>query len=327
MLTQLTIANFAIIDRLSLSLRPGLNVLTGETGAGKSIIVDAVSALLGGRVGSEVIRTGADQAFVEGVFDMPDDPALAAILDEHGLEAGEDVIVSRAVNASGRTVGRVNGRAVPQPVLQAVGQRLVDIHGQTEHISLLRVAEHIGYLDGYAGIAEQRARFAATVSELRRARRELDALVQGEREMARRVDLLRFQIGEIEAARLQPGEDEELRHERDLLANAERLGAAADTAHRLLNEAEEGSSALDLLGQASTVLADIASVDDQADSQRRALDDAIFQIEDVARWLARYRDGIEADPRRLEDVEERLDAIARLKRKYGQTIEDRKSVV
>jgi DNA repair protein RecN (Recombination protein N) len=321
-LTQLNIANFAIIDRLSVPLKPGLNVLTGETGAGKSIIVDAVGVLLGGRVGTEVIRAGADQAFIEGVFDQPADPALASILDEHDLGDGDQVVLSRAINASGRSVGRVNGRAVPLPVLQAVGQRLVDIHGQTEHISLLRVAEHVDYLDGYAGCADARARVAASVAELRRVRRELDALVKDERELARRVDLLRFQIDEISVARLRPGEDDDLHHERDLLANAERLSAAADSAYKLLNEAEEGSTALDMLGQSGSLLEEIASFDPRAADQRRALDDAVFQLEDVARWLVRYRDSSEADPGRLEVVEERLDAIARLKRKYGTTIEE-----
>ena len=326
MLRQLTITNFAIIDRLELALEPGLNVLTGETGAGKSIVIDAVGSLLGSRLGPEFIRTGADQAHVEGIFDTPTEGLLPPLLAEQDLGDDDDsaqLIVARALNKSGRSVARVNGRAVPLAQLQQVGHHLIDIHGQSEHLSLLRVQLHIDFLDGYAGLRSARANFGAQVAVIRQVRRELDELLRDERELARRMDLLRFQTDEIGAAELRSGEEDELKRERHLLANAERLSAAADSAYKLLYASEDDSpSATDLLGQAAIQLAELARLDPATEPLAKNVEEVSYQIEDVVRSLGSYRDEIEYNPARLEAVEERLNVIKSLKRKYGGSVDE-----
>ena len=203
MLTELHITDFAIIDHLDVALGSGFNVLTGETGAGKSIIIDAVNALLGSKLGAESVRSGAEVARVEGVFTVAAD-AVPPTLAEAGITPDEGLILSRELHASGRSVCRVNGRLVPVGVLQEVSQGLVDIHGQSEHLSLLRASQHVDFLDRYGGLLEQRAAVAAQVATLRSLRRELNTLVADDREMARRADLLRYQIDEIQAASLCP---------------------------------------------------------------------------------------------------------------------------
>jgi len=325
MLSELTIANFAIIDKLHLVFSPGFNVLTGETGAGKSIIIDAVSLLLGGRASTDCIRSGADQALVEGVFVL--EPHLQEVinplLEEDGLE-GDDptvLVLAREIRRSGRNICRVNGRAVSLRVLERIGQYLVDIHGQSEHLSLLRVREHLNFLDRYGGLWPLREQVARLVQELRAVRRELDSLRRDERELARRADLLQYQIDEITAARLQEGEDEELEQERTRLANAEQLAALADETYRALHEGEEGQPAVtDLLGLVVRNLTTLERLDPALAEQRRLAEELSYQIEDLARALRDYRDAVEFDPHRLQEVEERLALINDLKRKYGDTI-------
>src|SRR5512139_1965567 len=224
MLSELTILDFAIIDRLRLQLAPGFNVLTGETGAGKSIIIDAVSLLLGGKADNDAVRAGCDRALVEGVFELPASPELRARLIENDLENGDDpdrLWLGREIRSGGRSTARVNGRAVPSSVLREIGEALIDIHGQSEHLSLLRPKEHVNLLDRYAGTWEMRQQFAAIVAQLRDVRRELAELLKSEAEMARRVDMLKFQIDEIRGAKLKLGEDDELVLEQKRLANAE----------------------------------------------------------------------------------------------------------
>ncbi|MGQ9683226.1 MAG: DNA repair protein RecN [Anaerolineae bacterium] len=326
MLQELSISNLAIIDALRLTFDPGLNVLTGETGAGKSIIIDAVSALLGGRLSSEtLIRAGEEQARVEGVFALSpnDEASIVPLLAEYGLEDGEGtLILSRELNRNGRNVCRVNGRAVPLAVLEAFGQQLIDIHGQGEHLSLLRVKEHLLFLDRYAGLTPQRQALAETVASLRQVRRELDGCLQDERELARRVDLLQFQVSEIESARLLPDEEDDLLRQRTLLANAERLSELANAGHQLLSGGEQRRSALDVLGAALRDLEQLERLDASLSEQRQAAEAAFYQLEEVARALRIYRDGIEYSPARLQQVEERLALLQGLKRKYGDTLAD-----
>ncbi|MBC7251543.1 MAG: DNA repair protein RecN [Anaerolineae bacterium] len=325
MLSELTINNFAIIDELHLRFSPGFNVLTGETGAGKSIIIDAVSLLLGGRADTGVIRAGADEARVEGIFTLNplSQEAILPLLRENGLEGDRDdtLILAREIRREGRSVCRVNGRAVTLAVLGSIGQQLVDIHGQSEHLSLLRVREHLEFLDRYAGLGELRARLAAKVIELRRVRRELDALLRDERELARRADLLQYQVSEIAAAHLEIGEEEELMQERSRLANAERLMELAGECYRILDEgSEEQASVIDLMGQVTRALSALSKIDAGAADQSRMVDEITDQLAELARQMRRYMDGIEFSPRRLQQVEERLDLIYRLKRKYGDSI-------
>ena len=326
MLRFLSITDFAIIDRLEVELAPGLNVLTGETGAGKSILVDAMAALVGTRADASWVRTGSTQARVQGVFVLPQISAdrVSVVLDEYGLEHGSDeLIVAREVNRQGRNLCRLNGHIVPLRVLSAVGEHLVDIHGQGEHLSLLKVAEHINLLDRYVGHVELREEVAGAVGELRGLTEELERLKSGEREAAHRADLLAYQVREVQEAGLEPGEDEELVRERALASNAQKLIGAAMGAYVALHEGpEHGGSAAELLSKAAASLAQVEDVDGELATHREALEALAYQAEDLARELRSYCDRIEHDPARLEAIEERLDLIFRLKRKYGDTIED-----
>jgi DNA repair protein RecN (Recombination protein N) len=326
-LSELTIQDFAIIDWLHLRFGPGFNVLTGETGAGKSIIIDAVSLLLGGRGETELIRTGADQAIIEGVFALDGEAqaTVSPLLEQEGLEGGDPAILTlaREIRREGRNVCRVNGRAVALKVLEGIGQHLVDIHGQTEHLSLMRVREHVDLLDRYGELWPLRDGVAVRVGQLRSVRRELANLRRDERELARRMDLLQYQVSEIEAARLEPGEEEELAQERTRLANAEQLRELADEAYHALYEGgEEQASAVDLLQATARALAGLARLDPTTVSVGEAAETVSYQLEDLAESLRDYRDRIEFNPRRLNQVEERLALIHSLQRKYGDSIEE-----
>jgi DNA repair protein RecN (Recombination protein N) len=342
MLAELNISNFAIIDMLYLRLGPGFNALTGETGAGKSIIIDALGALLGSKIGPEFVRHGAQSARVEGQFDLTSmQPAprgaLLAILSEGGLSDAEDgsdesVIISREINSSGRTVARVNGRLVNLPTLQQLGELLVDVHGQSEHVSLHRPATHIDLLDQYADLSVERREVADLVARLRSVQKELRELQRDERELARRADLLTYQVEEIEKASLQPGEDEELANERSRLSNAERLSSLCDSIYALLIESggeDDYSSrgrgaaphaARDAVANASGMLAELARLDTSMEEHQAALDSIYDSLEEVGRTMRAYRESIEHDPARLEEIEERLSLLHELRRKYGPSI-------
>ncbi len=325
MLVELNVKNFAIIDELHLSFSSGLNVLTGETGAGKSIIIDAVSTLLGGRADSSMIRSGTDEARVEGTFRLNEvaKEAILPLLKRDGLEGDDEntFVLAREIRRDRRSICRVNGRAVTLGTLESIGQHLVDIHGQTEHLSLLRVREHIDFLDRYGDLWALRREVADLVRELRQVRQDLDALVRDERELARRADLLTYQIQEIASASLRVGEEKELGEERTRLANAEHLMELANQAYHALYVGEKGqSSALDLLGQVAHSLTGLEKIDASLQEQRQVAEEASYQLEDLARSLRAYRDSIEFSPARLSQVEERLDLIYSLKRKYGDSI-------
>ena len=324
MLSELTITDFAIIDHLQFSMPLGLSVLTGETGAGKSIIIDAVSLLLGGRADAECIRSGTEGARVEGIFQLP--PALAeelaALLAEQGLaQDGGQLILAREINRSGRNVCRVNGRALPLSVFSQLGELLVDIHGQSEHLSLLRVKEHLNILDRHAGLQTQRAQVAEGVRALRRVREELSNLRRDERELARRADLLQYQVHEIEQSNLRPDEEEQLQAERRLLQNSERLSSLANDAFQALaGGGDEQRAVCDLLDGVLRSLSELEKLDPQVAEQHKTAQAASYELDDLARTLRSYRDGVEFNPLRLETVEERLELMRNLKRKYGNSI-------
>ncbi len=327
MLVELTIRDFAIIDHLHLRFGPGFNVLTGETGAGKSIIVDAVSMLLGGRGEVGLIRSGAEQATIEGTFglDGESQAVIDPLLEQEGLEGDNPdiLLLSREIRREGRNVCRVNGRAVALKVLESVGEHLVDIHGQTEHLSLMRVREHVDLLDRYGELWPLREQMAELVKALRAVRRELAELRRDERELARRVDLLQYQVDEIEAARLQPGEEGELVQERNRLANAEQLQELSDEAFRALYEGgEEQASAVDLVQMVVRALVALGRLDPSTGPLGETAEALSYQLEDLAESLRDYRDQVEFNPRRLNQVEERLLLIHNLQRKYGDRIED-----
>lgn len=325
MLRELRIRNFAIIDEIVLHFEPGLVVLTGETGAGKSIIVDAIEMLLGGRGDANVIRAGEEIASVEGEFSLEEGTReeIRGILEAEGLWEGEtSITLGREVRREGRNIVRVNGRAVNLAILREVGQLLVDVHGQSEHLSLLRTREHLRLLDRFAGLEERRKEFSGRVEDLRAVREELERIRAGEREAARRADMLTYQIGEIEAARIQPGEETALLEERTRLANAEQLATLSDQAVEALDsEEEDRQPASDSLGQAARTLAMLSKIDPAMAPACENAQAVLDQAAELAKELRAYRESIEFNPKRLEQVEERVELLRNLKRKYGDSLE------
>ena len=326
MLRLLSVTNFATIEQLEIELAPNFNVLTGETGAGKSIIVDAVSLLLGGRADVGMVRSGARQARVEGVFLLDGDlmQAVGGGLDEYGIESGEEeLILAREVNLDGRNTCRVNGRIVPLRLLNGLAEHLVDIHGQNQHLSLLRVREHIDILDKYGGLGKLRSEVGSRVRELTEVREELEEMGRRAMELAQRVDFLKYQVEEINAADLHPREDEELTVERDRVANAERIISLADHAYRVMYEGfEQHQSAADLMGEASRDLEQLAQLDPSLKQNVDSAEALNSQMDELARTLRGYRDSIVYSPERLQELEDRLEFIRGLKRKYGGTVEE-----
>lgn len=327
MLLELRIRDFAIIDELDLRFEPGLVVLTGETGAGKSIIVDAVELVLGEWADSTVVRSGADHALIEAVFRLrPDQQGrIEPMLRRAGLEGdnADLLLLGREVWLNRRNVCRVNGRAVTLKVLREVTEGLVDIHGQSEHLSLLRVPEHVKLLDRYGDLEELRDGVAQIVEQVEQVRRELNELRRDERELAHRADLLGFQIEEIGSAALEPGEQEALREERPRLANAERLTELTSEVIFAMEEGEpQTRSALDLLGTALRSLAEAARVDPSLETVLADAEGITLRLEELVRHLRDYQAQIEYNPQRFREVEERLALIRRLERKYGETVEE-----
>jgi DNA repair protein RecN (Recombination protein N) len=322
MLVELDIRDFAIIDHLRLRLTPGFNVLTGETGAGKSIIVDAVSQLLGERADTADIRAGCQRALVEGVFEPgPAAARLQPAMAGYGIEPEAVLVLSREIAGGGRSLARVNGRAVPVKALSDIGQRLVDIHGQSENASLKREAEHIELLDRYAGLEEPRCELAEQVGHAVALARELAARQQDEALLARRAERLAFEVEEIGAAKPAVAEEEALLAERIRLANAERLAVLADGAYGALRGGgAHETGATDLLAMALKSLEALAQIDPALAPLHEALLAHSEQLSEAARRLLEYRDRLEFDPHRLEAVEERLAVMADLKRKYGPDI-------
>ncbi|MGD8240526.1 MAG: DNA repair protein RecN [Armatimonadota bacterium] len=327
MLLELSIENFALIDALTLQLGEGLCVLTGETGAGKSIVIDAIGAALGERVPSETIRTGEAAARVEAVFRAPDCERALSRVAEAGIDPGDDgtVILTRELSRAGRSRAWINGRPSTVSLLRAAGEHLVDVHGQHEHQALIREQSHIAFLDAFGGAehGKRRKAYGDAYGRWAAMRSELQELQEGEREKFQTLDLLRFQVTEIDAAELRPGEEEELRAEARRLGNAERLGAMVQTARAALSgEGGEQASAVDCLGIAQQELAALSELDDALTGVRGSLDTAVVLAQDAAAELAVYVESIDADPGRIEQVEQRLDDLARLKRKYGDSVED-----
>jgi DNA repair protein RecN (Recombination protein N) len=316
MLRELRIRDFAIIDELSLVFAPGFNVLTGETGAGKSIIIDAVGLMLGGRADSVFIREGCETTLVEGSFELGDalSDELQPLLEREGLEQnadGAELTLGRELRSSGRNVCRVNGRTVSLGVLREIGDRLVDVHGQSEHLSLLRVREHLALLDRFGGLSAQRAELGGAVRELNAVREELSELRAGERDVAQRADLLSYQVSEITAAGLQPGEGGSLRDERARLAGAEKLAELTQAALQAAGESEAPNgppAGSDSLGQLTHSLERLARIDAGLQEQHALAQSLLEQLRDLTGDLIAYRDAIEFNPRRLTEVEERAQA-------------------
>ncbi len=326
MLKELRIENFAIIDQLEIQFGAGLAVFTGETGAGKSIIIDALESIMGNRADSTFIRSGAERANVEAVFHIPETiraPVHALLEEEDLLDDVEFVTLGRELRRNGRNIARINGRSVNVSLIQQISEYLVDIHGQSQHLSLLRVRQHLGLLDRYANSDPLLEPYQITFNHLQDLRRELKTLRQNERDAARRADLLSYQIDEIDSAHLKKGEDDELLEERNRLANAEGLASLSQEALQLLDEGDPESPAItDLLGEVVDALNHLARID-TSQTETGAQATSLFEdITELSRNLRDYLEGIEFNPKRLIQVEERIDLIQNLKRKYGDTITD-----
>jgi DNA repair protein RecN (Recombination protein N) len=324
MLTELRIRDYAIIDELNLELGSGFIVFTGETGAGKSIIIDAVELLLGGRAETVNIRTDADTAIIEGTCKLqePVREHVNSILEREGLLDDPDyVTLGREVRREGRNICRVNGRMVTLGVLREIGQWLVDVHGQSEHLSLLRVPEHLGMLDRYARVGDLLEEYSDLYRDLQAVRRELETLRTQERDAEQRSDLLAYQVNEIELAALEIGEDVSLLEERTRLANAEQLAALAHQAYYLLHDGEDDQpTAIDLLGRIVHALTNLAKVDPSMEQAKREAINLMEIASDLSRDVRDYQDGVAFDPSRLNEVEERLELIRGFQRKYGEDI-------
>lgn len=321
MLVELRIRDFAVIRDLSLEMGPGLNALTGETGAGKSILIGALSLLLGERASSDSVRTGADRARVEAVFDLASSPEVKARLDELGIPAEDDYLVlRREVQAEGRNRAWINGSPATAGVVGEFGRALVDLHGQHEHQTLLHAPEQRAILDDFAGAQPTARRVADLHSELSRLRTEQEEREGRRRELESRADFLRFQLGEIEDASLEAGEDARLEEELRRLDHAEELARDADALHHLLY-AEEGAVS-ERLAEALRLLRGIARVDDSLSELATEVEESYHRITEVGRSLGHYAAGVEMDPARAEELRRRLDLLFRLKRKYGPELED-----
>ncbi len=326
MLSELRIEDFAIIDQIELTFQPGLITFTGETGAGKSIIIDAVELLLGGRADSAMIRSDADRALIEATFKVfgPKKENVFTILQrEDLLDSQEYLTIGREIRSGGRSVARLNGRIVNVGLLKEIGEFLVDLHGQSEHLSLLRVKEHRSLLDHYAGNQVQLREYQGVFADLTKLTNELFELRSQQSEAARKLDLLNFQINEIESTKLEIGEEDHLKEERSRLANAENLASSGQNAlSKLEDGTPESPAAIDLLGEVIDELKEISRLDKSQNNSLESFENAFTQITELALDLRRYVEEIDFNPRRLIYVEERLELISSLKRKYGGTIKE-----
>ena len=327
MLEELRIQNFAIIDNLELEFAPGFNVITGETGAGKSIIIDAVDLLLGGKADPSFVRAGAEKALVEGVFVLNSIAAtlVRPILQREDMDSEDSfVTLAREVRSNGRSTGRINGVTANQETLREIGRVLVDIHGQSEHLSLLNPRSHIDLLDRYAELTEMRAALSSLVDRVNGVRRDIKSLMDDEAILQRRAEQLKSEVEDIDTAELTPGEDEDLKAEHERMGNSEQLATLTAEAHALLHgdeRSEDQLSAIDQLGQVAVLLTKLAVIDPDMKTDSELADSLSAQVDDLALSLRRYADHIEYEPERLDEVEERLELINKLKRRYGQTIE------
>lgn len=318
MLDLLHIENIAIIEQADIQFRPGFNALTGETGAGKSIVIDALSAVLGQRASRDLIRTGSDHAFVSAVFSQIPQ-ALGA---DMGIEDQEEWLLQREIYADGKNVCRLNGRPMTVSQLRAIGNRLLNIHGQHDGQQLLDETQHILYLDQYGRYSPLQDSYAAKYAALQEIRSQMDALQMDESEKARRIDTLRFQINDLERANLQAGEEEELLERRNLLRNGEKFISAIQGADFCLSGDDQQAGALSLLRQAQEQLASVRNMSDSFSQLYERLEAVYSEVYDISYTVQEKKDEFDFAPGELDEVESRCDQLYRLKKKYGATVED-----
>jgi DNA repair protein RecN (Recombination protein N) len=321
MLVELRIRDYAVVEDLKLELSDGLNALTGETGAGKSIIVGALSLLLGERASSGVVRKGADRATVEAVFDVSDRPEIERELEESGFRLEDGLmILRREVASEGRNRAWVNGSPATAGIVGTLGSALVDLHGQHEHQTLLRPRDQRALLDAYAGAQDSAAKVAALYAARQTLTRDLEDREERLREIETRSDFLNFQLAEIDEAALRPAEDAELEAEAGRHEYAEELARGAGSIYEALYGADD--SVADRIANALKVLEQLAGYDPELKQQLSELQEAAHAVSDVGQHVGDYAQGVDHDPHRLAEVRTRLDLIFRLKRKYGPELAD-----
>ena len=321
MLSSLQIENVAVIQKAEVHFQPGLNVLTGETGAGKSILIDSINAILGNRTSKDLVRTGAAKAVIRAAFEQVPDAVLDS-LEKAGYERSDALMLSREITAEGKSSCRINGMPATAAVLRELCGGLININGQHDSVGLLNPARHLGILDDYAQNDVQFQEYYALYRELVRIKRELDAMITDEAEKQRRIDLLSYQVQEIENAALTAGEEQTLESRRRVLANASTIRDRIAQCYALLSGGDEAAGAVDLLGEASNAASDAAQLDEALSGAASQLTDLYYTAKDVAADLVGRLDAYETNDAELDEIEQRLDLLYKLKRKYGDTVED-----
>lgn len=316
MLELLHIENIAVIEQADISFQPGFNVLTGETGAGKSIVIDAISAILGQRAYRDTIRTGSDAAKISAVFrGVPE----YVWFKENGIPYSDELLIQRELWADGKNICRVNGAPVTVTMLRGLGRQLIQIHGQHDSAQLFDEENHLKILDAFAGHDDLLTAYRETYLDMDGLRRKIRSLTMDEAEKARRIETLEFQIQEIQRAELQPDEDETLEAQRNVLRSGEKLMRSMTTAAEALYGGEDSDGAASLIAQAAASLAQVADVSEELENLRQLVESLSYSVQDAAEQVRDLRDGFDFSPERLERIESRLDEIHRLRRKYGNT--------
>lgn len=321
MLSSLQIENVAVIQKAEVHFQPGLNVLTGETGAGKSILIDSINAILGNRTSKDLVRTGAAKAVIRAAFEQVPVPVQDR-LEKAGYERSEELMLSREITAEGKSSCRINGMPATAAILRELCGGLININGQHDSVGLLNPARHLGILDDYAQNQEVFQDYYRLYRELVRIKKELDAMITDEAEKQRRIDLLTYQVQEIEDAGLTAGEDQTLENRRRVLANASTIRDSIAKSYALLSGDDESAGGVDLLGEASNAMETAAQLDDSLSGAAGQLMDLYYTAKDVAAELIGRLESYGANDAELDDIEQRLDLLYKLKRKYGETVED-----
>ncbi len=322
MLTNLYIENIAVIEKISIDFEKGLNVLTGETGAGKSIIIDSINAVLGSRTSRELVRNGCETAFVSASFSDPS-PRVTETLRENGFDSEDgELLLQREISLTGKGKCRINGRPVTAAILRTIGTDLMNIHGQHESYELMSPELHVNYIDKLGNLQEELEAYREVFRRYQSLQSELNKARMDEAERARKIDLLRYQTEEIENADLTPGEEEELLEQRRIIENKEKIASALNEAKEYLNGGEESDGAIQLLDGAASALSEIVSVLPDADELSQRLQNALYELEDCCNEVTDLWDSADAETDDPEEIEDRLDLIRNLCRKYGGTIEE-----
>jgi DNA repair protein RecN (Recombination protein N) len=319
MIKSLTIRNYALIDELSVEFSSGLVILTGETGAGKSIIIDALGMIIGERASTEVVRTNADKAIVEGAFDVTDNTKLAALLEENELEVQPELIARREISARGQTRCFINDSPVSLAFLRQVGDLLVDLHGQHEHQSLLRAETHIGMLDDFGGLGSIVDTYRGSYRRYLELREKRNELARQEQSLREKQEFIRFQLKEIDEVNPEEGEEERIEQELKILENGEELFGATSRLYAMLYEGEQ--SVHDMLVVARNQLQNLAAIDRQFQEQAAECGSAVAIVSELAKFVQHYNAAIEFSPERLEELRNRIGRLSLLKKKYGGSLE------